>query len=82
MSPRFGFPVWEDEALTKTWRNEQAHAPPVSDEPNCNDPDEWRKRIPANPADFKQAFRRCLELPCRCPEPLRLTILARGIQGW
>ena len=78
-SPRFGFPVWKDEAPTKAWRGEHAHSPPAPDEPNYYYYEEGRKRFPTNPAAFEEKLRECLKLSGYIRDPLRLTIRVTGI---
>ncbi|MCF7733966.1 MAG: hypothetical protein K9N23_19925 [Akkermansiaceae bacterium] len=78
-SPRFGFPVWEDEALTKAWRSEHTHAPPAAGEPDDYYSEIGRKRIPANPEAFEKKLCECLKLSSYIRDPLRLTIMATGI---
>jgi hypothetical protein len=78
-SPRFGFPVWTDESLTKAWRDEHAHSPPAANEPDYYYSEQGRKMIPSNPAAFDEKLRECLKVQRFFRGPLRLTILATGI---
>ncbi len=78
----YGFPIWKEAAVTRTWRDEHGKAAGKDAGKNAiEDPvDEMpQRRLPANPAPFDQVLRDALAFKKEARGKIRFTFSAIGI---